>query len=362
MRNPYLIAAASAVLVASVNGLAAADPVSEFYNGRTARMIVSTTVGGSYDTTARLITRHVYRHIPGTPNFVVQNMVGASGRLAANYMANVAPRDGSVLFAAMETLAIAQLMDESGIQYDVRRFNWIGTPFVPVSLFIIWHTAGVRTLEDARTKEIVIGAAGSSGTTLMYPSLFNALLGTKFKIVTGYAGGNELDLAIEREEVHGRGAVIWHSLKTDKPDWIRDKKIVYFAQMTLEKHPELMDVPTFIDFADNANTRRVLELVTESSSFGRPIATAPEVPSDRVVALRKAFDETMRDEKFLAEVKQLQLEINPTSGEQMQKMASNLMSASAKDVEFIKAALHGRGVVPCETFSDAKNCMKSKNE
>ncbi len=357
------IALVSGLFVSALGwaGAAVADPVADFYAGKSLKFIVGTTVGGSYDTAGRLMARHLARHIPGTPSMVVQNIVGASGRRAANYVYNVAPRDGTVLLAAQETLGMAQILGTGGVEYDIRKFGWLGTPIDPVGVTIAWHSSGVKTLQEARKKEVVIGAAGPTGNTFFLPALANAFAGTKFKIIVGYSGGNAIDLAMQRGEVGGRGSVSWSFVKSQKSDWLKEKKVFPLAQMTLKKHPELSDVPRFIDLATDEKGRKVMEVMSLSSSFGRPIVTTPDVPPVRLAALTAAFERTVKDESFLAEAKKLTFDIRPTSGKELQDYAERLASTPPDIVALMKDAFSRRSAtVPCEKVSDARNCRKKR--
>jgi tripartite-type tricarboxylate transporter receptor subunit TctC len=231
------------------SGLCHAQTAAEFYGRTSLRLLISADPGGSYDSNARLVARHLGKHIPGNPRIVAEQMVGASGRIAANYLYNVAPKDGSVIALVQQSVPMGQVTGEPGVQYDAGRFNWIGSPILLDDVLVVWHATGVRTMEDAKKKEVVIGATSTTGTNYLYPKITNELLGTKFKIVTGYQGATPIKLALERGEVEGHGSNPWSDWKVTKPDWVRDKKIIPLMQMSLEKHPDLPDVPLLIDLA-----------------------------------------------------------------------------------------------------------------
>src|SRR5580704_8663036 len=306
---PIAIASALAAIAGVVPGRA--DPVADFYGHTSIRMVISADPGGSYDSDSRLVARYLGRHIPGNPKVVPENMIGASGRLAANYMYRSAPQDGSVIATVQQSIAMGQAVGESGVQYDAARFNWIGSPVRPDEVLVVWHTTGVHTIEDAKRKQVIIGATSSTGMNYVYPKLLNELLGTRFKIVIGYAGATHINLALERGEVEGRGSNPWSEWKTAKPEWVRDGKIVPLIQMTLIRHPDLPDVPRLIDLATDADMRTVFELISITGELGRPLLTAPGAPADRVAALRQAFDATMLDPDFLADAAQMEREIHP---------------------------------------------------
>jgi tripartite-type tricarboxylate transporter receptor subunit TctC len=330
---------AAALALAAIPATAHGDSAADFYKDKSIRLIISGESGGTYDTDGRLLAKHMARHIPGNPRVIPENMLGASGRVAANYLYNAAPKDGTVIAILQQSVALGQALGESGIQYDSARFNWIGSPVRPDETLVVWHTTGVKSIEDAKKKEVIIGATSPTGMNYLYPKLANELLGTKFKIVTGYPGGTPIMLALERGEVEGRGSNPWSDWKARKPDWVREKKIVPLMQMSLFKHPDLPDVPLMVDLAPNETARAVFELVTITGELGRPFLTAPDVPADRVKALRDAFDATMKDPEFLAEAAKTQKEIHPIHWEEMDRLVKRVLSAPKEAKDILKAAL-----------------------
>jgi tripartite-type tricarboxylate transporter receptor subunit TctC len=331
-----IVSALAASLAASPSR---ADPVADFYGHTGVRMVISADPGGSYDSDSRLVARYLGRHIPGNPKVIAENMIGASGRLAANYMYRSAPQDGSVVAVVQQSIPMGQAVGESGVQYDAARFNWIGSPVRPDEVLVVWSTTGVRTIADARDKPVIIGATSPTGMNYVYPKLANELLGTKFKIVTGYAGATHINLALERGEVEGRGSNPWSEWKTAKPEWVRDGKIVPLIQMTLIRHPDLPDVPRLIDLATNDDMRAVFELISITGELGRPLLTAPGVPAERVAALRQAFDATMLDPDFLADAAQIEREIHPIPGAELEALVRRQLSAPKSAIDLLKAAL-----------------------
>jgi tripartite-type tricarboxylate transporter receptor subunit TctC len=326
------------VLALSATATAAQTP-TEFYSRNSVRLIISADPGGSYDGVGRLMARHLGKHIPGNPRVVPENMLGASGRVAANYVYYSGPKDGSVIAVVQQSIPMGQALGEGGTQYDAARFNWIGSPVRLDETLVVWHTTGVRSIEDAKKKEVIIGATSPTGMNYVYPKLANELLGTKFKIVSGYPGGTPIVLALERGEVEGRGSNPWSEWKASKPEWIRDGKIVPLMQMSLFKHPDLPDVPLMIDLAPNETVRTVFELISITGEIGRPFVTAPGVPADRVAALRQAFDNTMKDPEFLADAEKVQIEINPIAWQEMGDLVHRALSASKGAIDLLKAAL-----------------------
>src|SRR3712207_5304322 len=298
-------AAAGAVVLAALtlSGPGArAQSVEEFYKGKTIDMIISFTAGGGYDAYARLVARYMGEHIPGKPRIVPRNMPGGGGRVAGNYLFNVAAKDGTVIAVMDQSLPLEQAMGDKTIQFDATKFTWIGNPAAENNTTVTWHTSPVKTIEDAKKQEIPIGATGNN-TSAQFPKAMNALIGTKFKLVFGYPGGNDINLAMEREEVAGRGSNSWGSWKGTKPDWIRDKKINILVQIGLQKTEDLPDVPLLMDLASNPDDRAVLKLLSSPTTIGRPILAPPGVPAERVKALRAAFDATMKDPAFLEDAK-----------------------------------------------------------
>lgn len=339
MTRALMLGLAVLIAVSFAGAPARADAIADFYKGKTVRLIIGVAVGGSYDTMARLVARHMWKHIPGTPRIQPENMPGASGRVAANFVATIAARDGSVIVAAQESLPLGQAMGETGVNYDANKFSWIGNPVDPISVLAVWHEAGVRTIEDAKRIEITIGATSATGTNYLIPKMMNDLVGTKFKIITGYSGGNAIDIALERGEVQGRGSNPWTDYKRRKPEWTSGGKIIPLVQMTLKKHADLPNVPRLIDLARDERTRQVFELYSITSAIGRPLFTPPDVPADRVAALRRAFDLTMKDPEFLADAEKNREDIDPISGVEVQELVKRVLATPKDTVEALKKAL-----------------------
>ncbi len=317
-------AAIAALLLAPT--AARADTVAEFYRGKTLQMIVATAPGGDYDTRARLLSRHMSRHIPGEPNIVPANMPGAVGVQAANYVAGVAPRDGTVLHAIMQNMAAHQAIGGTGVKYDVTKLGWIGNTTDSPNLISAWHTTGITRIDQVYTSELVVGAPGVATSSVYYPHALNVLIGTKFKIVAGYPGGNNVNMAIERGEVGGRGSNSLAAWKSTKPDWLRDRKIHHLVQIALKRHPELPDVPLMIDLARNEADRQVLYFLSADVPLSRAYVTTPDVPADRFAALRKAFDLTMKDAAFLAEAAKAKIDISPSTGADAEKIVATVLA------------------------------------
>jgi tripartite-type tricarboxylate transporter receptor subunit TctC len=319
----WAILGAGVLLASLAAAPARAQSVADFDRGKTVNVLIGVGVGGEYDLQARLVARHLGKHIPGNPTLVPQNMTGAGGIKMANYLFAQAPRDGTTIGMLGNNFAATQAVGGQGVQFDVRKFRWLGTIAPVVETMAVWHTAGVKTIEDVRRKEVVAGASGKGAITFIYPSMMNELLGTKFKIVTGYAGGNEINLAMERGEVQARNNT-WSSWKATKAAWLKDGKISVIVQAG-PRAPDL-DVPSVEDLARTPDERKVIELVVSGTRLGRPMAATPDVPEDRLAALRAAYRATMADPAFLAEAANLNFEVAPVYGEDMQKIVGEVMS------------------------------------
>lgn len=323
---------AALTLVASLAS-AKAQTADSFYAGRTITFVVGTDAGGGYDTYARLLARHLGPHIPGNPALVVQNMPGGSGRRAANYLYQAASQDGLWLGTLEQNVPFTQVMERDNAFFDTQKFNYIGNMSTTVSTIVAWHTTGVRTLADAREKEVVIGATGTTGTNKVFPTLLNEIAGTKFRIVAGYKGGADLDLAMERNEIGGRGSFSWTSIKSTRSEWLRDKKVAILVQIGLHRAGDLVGVPLLLDLARNEEDRQTIRLISSGTDLGRIVLTTPNVPAARIQTLRDAFDETMRDPKLQEDAQRMGLDINPAQGRDVQELVAQIMATPHEVVE-----------------------------
>jgi tripartite-type tricarboxylate transporter receptor subunit TctC len=327
------------VAALAVAGVAArADQVADFYHGKTLNLIIGTSTGNDYDFRARLLARHLGRHIPGEPAIVPQNMPGVGGVKAANYLASIAPHDGSALHMIMSNMMSSQAIGSSGVQFDTRKFFWIGNTTSTPNVTVAWHTSGITSIEQVKTRQLIVGAPGGT-LGVVYATAMNALLGTKFKIVTGYPGGNEVNLAMERGEIDGRASNSWASWKSTRPDWVAEKKIIVLVQIGLQRARDLAEVPLLNELAGNDMDRQVLTFLSADTSIARSLVTTPDTPPERVAALRRAFEATMRDPEFLAEAEKGQMEIEPMRGEDAQKVADSIVNTPPAVVARAKAVL-----------------------
>jgi tripartite-type tricarboxylate transporter receptor subunit TctC len=312
-----LVAAATAVFAATA---ATASDVADFYRGKTVNIIVGFGPGGGYDLYARMLARHLGKHIPGNPSVVVQNMDGAGGVRAANHVYNVAPKDGTVIAGVNQGAAMYQLLSGKGAQYDPAKFQWIGSMASSNNTIYVWHGSGIKSLDDAKAREVSMAGSGVISDANIYPAVFNALVGTKFKVISGYPGTNESNLAIERGEVEGRGGGAYSSLVSTRPDWLRDRKVNIIAQIGFEKEPDLAEVPLLVELTKSDEQRQIATLVTLPTAIGYNHWVAPEVPAERVAALRAAYAAALKDPDLLAEAKKQSLEIRYKSGQELEAM------------------------------------------
>ena len=331
------IATALLALLALASGgqAFAADPIADFYRNKQVRVVVGFPPGGGYDAYARLMARHMGKHLPGNPNFIVQNMDGAASRVAGNWVYNVADKDGTVLGLLDQATPSDQALGEQGVQFDTAKFSWLGNPIVDINTTTLWADLGVRTIEELKAKSgVVCGGSGATSSSVTYPQAINNLIGTKMKIIAGYPGSPQMDLAMEHGEINCRGGNQWSSTKSGRADWLRDKKIVLVLQWGPEKNPEISelmgrDVPLVSDFAKSDADRQALAFITASIAVGRPLVAPPGVPADRVAALRRAFDAAMTDKDLLADAEKSKLTIKPLSGEKLQAYVAGVAATPA---------------------------------
>ena len=302
---------------------ASQDAVAKFYHGKTITIDVGSSAGGGYDTYARLMARFLGRHMPGNPTILPQNMPGAGSNLMSAYVANVAPKDGTIIGANFAGAVLEPLIGEHPTgTYDPSKLNYIGSANNDVFLCFARTDAAVKKFSDLFTNELIVGASADGGSTRDFPVLLNNVLGTKFKIVNGYPGTREIGLAIDKGEVQGQCGTGWSSLITSHADWVRDHKINILAQEETNGYPDLnkQGVPRTVDFAKTPEQREILELVYSQEVFARPFMVAAEVPKERVEALRKAFMETWADPDLLAEAKKINLDVAAISGADVQAL------------------------------------------
>jgi tripartite-type tricarboxylate transporter receptor subunit TctC len=294
-------------------------------------MVVGFSPGATYDIYTRTFARHLGKHLPGKPNVVVQNMTGAGTLRSANFIYNQAPKDGTTLGMFARGLAMQPLLDMTGIQFEARKFNWIGSISSDVSLVLSWHTRPFKTIDDLRKNEMVVAGTGSGADSVIFPYILNGVLGTKMKVVTGYPGAADFLLAVERQEADGTAGVSWSGIRASRPEWITNKQINVVVQLGLKRHPGMDPAPLVMDFAKNDSDRGVLELIFARQDMAYPIVAPPGTPPERMAVLRQAFEAVMKDPEFLADAKKQSLETAFMRGEEIEKLIDRIF-ASPPDV------------------------------
>ena len=337
MRAKAQAASVIALAFMTIGGAASADPVADFYKGKTMSLVISSGAGGGYDTLSRTISRHIGKHIPGTPNMVPRTMPGAGGIVATKHLFSVAARDGAVMGGVQNNAPLEPLFGTKEADYDSTKLNWIGTPSLETGLLIVWHTSKFKTIDDVRKSEMTAGASGVNSAPAFYSRLLNELLGTKIKVIAGYPGQNDAYLAIERGELDTYGTTFWSSLTSTKQDWIKNKQIRILVQYGPIKEAELHDVPYGPDLVKNEDDKLLFEAAYGPLTLGRPFLMPPEIPADRLAAVRKAFMDMIKDADFRNEADKLGLQIdNPRSGEQLQADVERLYRTPANVVERLR--------------------------
>lgn len=318
---------------------ASADAVGDFYKGKTITLTISVGEGDGMDKAARIIAQHWAQHIPGNPNIVPKNMPGAGGLRATNFLYSQAAKDGTAIGAIIPAFVMQQILGGAAVDYDSAKFQWIGSSNTSNSMIYVWHTTGVTTLAGAMTKGLVMGGTGAGSNSVHYPAILNHILGTKFKVVMGYRGSPDINLAVERGEVQGRAGETFNTLLINNPDWVKDKKVNILAQIGEAKESGFESVPLLTDFAKDSISRDVLGLFSAEVALGRPYLAPPGVPEDRVAALRASFEATMRDPAMLADAQRLRLDLVPTSGERLEKLVVDMVNTRPDVLARAKAAL-----------------------
>lgn len=315
-----------------------AESAADFYHGKTVTLITSGSVGGGYDVLARLVAKYLPRHLAGNPSVIVKNMPGAGGLVATNYMYSVAPKDGTYLASPQNNVPFEPLYGTKEARYDATKFNWIGSPAPEVSILTVWHASPVNTIEDARKHELMMGASGPNSTPSFYGRIFMETLGVKMKIIVGYPGQNDALLAMERGEIDGYPSAFYNSLMATRPTWIKEKKVKLLVQIGAEKEKAISDVPFARDLATNPEDKMLIEQAAAPLAVGRPYVMPPDVPQDRVEAMRAAFMATMKDPDFQAEQEKLQLGANaPQTGEQIQAIVEKAYKSPPQVIDRLKA-------------------------
>lgn len=330
MRALWTALPATALLAA----LSATAHAEDFYRGKQITILVGFTTGGTYDATARLWSRHLGKHLAGNPAVIVRNMPGSGSLVATNHLYSVAPKDGTLLAVVGCGTVLEPLLGNAQAKYDARRFNWIGGRSPDNFVCAVWKTVPVNTIQDAMKRETVVGATGPGSRTLTYPKALNELIGTKFKIVSGYPGGNEITLALERGEVEGYCGWALGSIKNRAPQWLTDGTIKVLTQFTLGK-PDLPNVPVARGLPSSETGRQAIDLMSADSVLAWPLVAPPDLPAERVAELRAALAATMKDPELIAEAAKLHLDVEPVAGEEMQDVVKRVYSAPAEVIDLV---------------------------
>jgi tripartite-type tricarboxylate transporter receptor subunit TctC len=333
-----VVSAALAGILVAPRPASAQSSVEAFYKGRTVELVVGTLPGGGYDLYGRLIARYLGKHIPGAPTVIVRNMPGAGHLRMANWLYNAAPRDGSVLATTPQSIAIEQALGTDGVQYDAGKFTYIGRVAPVVEVTYTWHTSPTKSIADARTRETVMGGSGAASPTVFYLKALNALAGTKFRVVAGFRGVSETELAVQRGEVEG-GTKAWASMKVDNAEWLREKKAKVILQYALERAPDLPDVPMMAELGLDARATAALKLFAAGNAMGRSIFATPGIPAERAAALRKAFMDTIADPELVAFTRERNIDLGPAlTGEALARIVMETLSVPPETAAEVKKA------------------------
>ena len=356
-----MLALLTALLAASAFATTpvSADAVTDFYKKKRLTLYVGFSAGGGYDRYSRTLARHMGRHIPGKPRIVVKNRTGAGSMILTNELYNSLPKDGSVFATVGRGQTHEPLLGTKEAKFDATKFTWLGTMNNEVSLCVSWHTSKIRTFDNMLAMPFVVGGVGPGADTDNFPKVINYVFGSKMKLITGYPGGNDINFATERGELDGRCAWSWSSVKSTRPQWLKDKKINLLVQMSTEPHPELtkMGIPFIMDYAKTEDQKAILAFIFSRQAWGRPYIAPPGVPADRVKALQNAFMATMTDPEFLADAKKQKLDISPLSGPKVASLVAELYKTPENIIKLASAASSdetkteiSKAVIPIETL------------
>jgi tripartite-type tricarboxylate transporter receptor subunit TctC len=322
----YLRTAFATLAVVLIAPFAGAQPAEQFFARKTVTIYVGYTAGGSYDLYARLVARHLGKHIPGNPSVVAQNMPGAGSMKAANYLYEVAARDGTALGVIVESAALEQVLGNAAVQYDAAKFTYVGRVATSNNIFMMWHTSKTQSIADAQKRETIMAGTGPGSIAETVPRILNALIGTKFKLISGFPASTEAMLAMERGEVEGAGSS-WAAVSVSKRDWLREKKIRIILQTQPERHADLPDAPSLTEYGRTAEDRQVTALYASGSGVGRAVLGPPGVPAERLKVLRDAFNAMVKDSDFVADIRKLNVELDPLPGERLEALIAKTLAA-----------------------------------
>jgi hypothetical protein len=331
---------AACMIGAGFSAAAVAQEAPGFYRNKTVNIVVGYAPGGGYDIYSRLLSRHLSKHIDGKPTIVVQNMPGAAGVVAANYVYVLAPKDGTMIAAVDQNVPMFQILGGKGAQYDITKVGWLGSMAASNGVALAWHASGVNTLDDVKAREVSIGTTGANDDAYVYARALNALVGTKFKIIQGYSGTSNVNVALENGEVQAMGRSSYYGFASQRPGWLRDHKVKILVQIGLKPQPELAGTPLLVDLVRDEADRKLATMVSMPTSIGYSHWVAPQVPMDRQKTLQAAYAETLADAELAAEAKQLNIEIRPKTAGQIAELVRDA-AATPADVKEKAATLLG---------------------
>jgi tripartite-type tricarboxylate transporter receptor subunit TctC len=340
-RLAHAVIAGAVFALAYVPCATAQDSVADFYKGKVIRLVVGIGVGSGYDINARLLARHMAARIPGQPTVVVQNQPGAGSLTMTNQLFATGPFDGTVIGASFNGMPTTPQLQPQGARFDPNKLIWLGSTNRETQAMYVWNTAPAQKFTDVANIETIMGAQAPGSTQFDFPMLVNAMFAYKFKVINGYESTPKIHLAMERGEVHGTLAN-WSTLKAINANWIAEKKVRFLAQWALQKNPEMGDVPLIFDFAKNEADKQTLRFAVARLEYGRPFFLPPNVPADRVQALRRAFDATMKDPAYLAEAEKLKIEVDALSGEQVTALVEQVTRTPPDLVERVRKAMEAK--------------------
>lgn len=331
----------SSVAIAAL-GFAASTPgavkAADFYAGKTVTVLTSSAGGGTYDVAARALVRHMSRHLPGAPTMIVQNMPGGGHMLASNFMYNIAPKDGTTIATVNQGVPVHQVLDGRGVRYDAAKFTWLGALGDRNFVFSVWHTAGIKTFEDLKSKGATAGATGGGSNGYRYPTAINTVLGTNIKVIKGYKSVNEAELAMQRGEVNANAHSYTANLRSH-PDWIKDGKIVILLQIGPKRDPDMPDVPLWTELAQTDEQRQILSLIAASIPLGRPFLAPPAIPAEQTALLRNAFAATLADPEFRSDAAKQDLEVVAMTGDEVAELVRQTINVSPETVAKAKIVM-----------------------
>ncbi len=335
-----------------------ANAIEDFYRGKSMNLLIGYAPGGGYDSYARTLARHMPKHMPGNPSMVTRNMPGAGSLIVTNFLYSSAPRDGTHMAAVGREMPTAALFGQENVRFKTEEFAWIGNMESAETFCGAWHTTGLTTADQLFDKPLIVGGTNGESITVTVPMALNNLLGTKFKLITGYPGGAAMHLALERGEIEGRCAWTWSSLQTSGQDWIGEGKVKVLLMLGLERSKRFPDVPTATEIAKTPQARQALEIILSQDILARPYLAPPGVPADRVAALRRAFDATVADPAFVTDIDKQRLDLSPMSGEQMEKIIRSLYTTPPDVVQMATMATRRTDGIDMKKIEPAAETLK----